>query len=141
MRDILSWTGSFPGFAPVHRSYKDWVERGEREVERWISLGKEEEKHSRLLAEIAFDKTVDTYIEYLTNNPEVKELVQSQSTGLATEVIEEVRERTVSADTFLEGLARSLLRREPRSHLPVPPANVRLNAASFRHPKQPENVK
>lgn len=95
---------------------------------RWVEVGRAEEARSRALARVAFDKTVDQYIEYLTTNPEVQELVQTQSTGLANEVIEEVRERTVSADSLLEGMARSFLRRLPRRALPPPPT-LRMIAA------------
>ena len=118
--------------APFRRRFESLAALGEREAQRWIALGRREEAHSRLLAKVAFDKTVDEYIEYLTHNPEVKDLVQMQSSGLANEVIEEVRERTVSADTFLEGLARSLLRRFPRRELPAPPPEVIARAAPPR---------
>jgi len=118
--------------APFRRRFESLAALGEREAQRWIALGREEEAHNRLLAKVAFDKAVDEYIEYLTQNPEVQELVQKQSSGLANEVIEEVRERTVSADTFLEGLARSLLRRFPRRELPAPPPEVIARAASSR---------
>jgi hypothetical protein len=127
-----------PLFSPFRGRLDRWAARGEREVRRWIALGREEEAHSRLLARVAFDKTVDEYIEYLTTNPEVKDLVQMQSTGLANEVIEEVRERTVSADTFLEGLARSLLHRLPRRQLPGPPSSLTARAAPSRHLSRPE---
>jgi 16S rRNA A1518/A1519 N6-dimethyltransferase RsmA/KsgA/DIM1 with predicted DNA glycosylase/AP lyase activity len=80
---------------------------------------------------------VDGYIDYLTTNPEVQELVQLQSTSLATEVVEEVRERSVSADTFLEGIARSLLRRVPRAFLPEPPPEVRSAAVHIHKSKTP----
>lgn len=123
---------------PLTRRYAHLVERGASEVERWIARGRREDRYSRTLAWVAFDKTVDEYIEYLTQNPEVKDLVQQQSSSLATEVIEEVRERTVSADTFLEGLARSLLRRLPRSRLPEPPPVVQQSAAPRLRARNPE---
>jgi hypothetical protein len=40
-------------------------------------------------------------------------------------VIEEVRERAVSTDKFLERLVRTLLRRPPREELPEPPEMLR----------------
>ena len=121
---------------PTRRRYNRLVARGQSEIERWVSIGQIEDARSRMLAEKGFDEVVDTYIEYLASNPELQELVQSQSTGLANEVVEEVRERTVSADTFLEGLARSLLRRLPRSALPEPPAALRTHATSLRPAKK-----
>ncbi|MCI0520725.1 MAG: hypothetical protein L0Z70_10795 [Chloroflexi bacterium] len=108
-------------FAPSRRRYQRLIARGEMEVARWVRVGRHEQARSQAVAAEAFDDVVDAFIEYLASNPELQDLVQAQSTGLANEVVEEVRERTVSADTFLEGLARSLLRRMPRSQMPEPP--------------------
>jgi hypothetical protein len=60
----------------------------------------------------------DVYITYLTQNPEqVQTLIQGQSKGLVSEVTDEVRARTVTADSFVETLARSVLRRGQREQL------------------------
>jgi hypothetical protein len=134
-RWAIPWTGPLKAIyhsqftAPVRTRFESLVARGEAETARWVKLGKAEDAHSRRLAQVAFDKSVDEYIEYLTSNPEVQELVQKQSTGLANEVIEEVRERTVSADNLLEGIARSLLHRVPRAALPEPSPALRQIAA------------
>jgi hypothetical protein len=57
----------------------------------------------------------DVYITYLTQNPEqVQTLVQGQSKGLVSEVTDEVRARTVTADNLVETVARSILRRGKR---------------------------
>jgi dihydroneopterin aldolase len=77
---------------------------------------------------VALTERVDKAIDYLTANEEVQELVQSQSAGLIDEVIEEARERTVSADNFLEAVVRSVLRRPPRWELPEPPQEVKQQA-------------
>ena len=126
--------------APVRRRYAALVQRGEEQVERWVALGREEEHHSRSLADAAIDDTIGQSIEYLTTNPGVQDLVEKQSTGLANEVISEVRERSVSADTLLEGLARNLFRLIPRPALPGPPPEVRHNALSFRPIKGKDKV-
>jgi hypothetical protein len=71
----------------------------------------------------------DRYIEYLRRNPEmVQELVSGQSSGLASELVEGVRARTVSADGVLEMIARSILRRPPLERLPGPPPAVQRRA-------------
>jgi hypothetical protein len=57
-------------------------------------------------------------IEILARSPALVALIQTQSTSLAGEVFEEVREHGVSGDRLLEGLARRLLRRPPRATLP-----------------------
>ena len=120
--------------SPAFNQFEKLVKRGEQQVGYWIELGRAEEKHGRVLAQRAMDETVDGSIKYLTGNQEIRELVETQSASLATEVVEEVRERTVSADTLLEGIARAVLRRLPRSVLPEPPIEVRRRAAPI-HPK------
>lgn len=57
-------------------------------------------------------------IETLAQSTALEELVQKQSSSIAGAIVEEVRERAVSADTVVEGLARRLLRRPSRSQLP-----------------------
>ena len=67
----------------------------------------------------------DTYIEYLNQHPDnVQTLIQGQSLGLAGQVMDGVRERTVTADTVAEMVARRLLRRAPRTELPSPPHEI-----------------
>jgi hypothetical protein len=126
---------------PVKRRFNNLVDRGEEEVQNLINYGKEEDIRCRMLAEQAVDDTVDGWIEYLTHNPEVRQLVEMQSASLATEVVEEVRERTVSADTLLESIARAMLRRVPRSALPEPPPEARARAYPLHpkslHPRKP----
>lgn len=63
----------------------------------------------------------DIYIGYLNQHPDnVQTLIQGQSLGLAGQVMDGVRERTVTADTVAEMVARRLLRRTPRTDLPLP---------------------
>lgn len=123
--------------APLHRQAVRLRERGEAEVQRWIELGRSEELHSRDLAHLALKRTVDQNIAYLAHNPALEELVETQSTGLANEVVEEVRERTVSADTFLEGLARALLHRTPRRQPPEVPEHIRKRADGLHATRKP----
>ncbi len=67
----------------------------------------------------------DTYIDYLNENPDsVQELVQGQSLNMATEMVEELRERSATADASLELLVRGLLRRPPREELSTPAPEV-----------------
>lgn len=72
----------------------------------------------------------DTYIDYLNEHPDaVQTLVSGQSLGIAGQVMDEVRERTVTADSVAEMLVRSLLRKKPRYELEEPPAAVQRRAA------------
>ena len=75
----------------------------------------------------------DRYIAYLNEHPDdVQNLVQGQAVGMATEVRDDVRTVTVTGDTFLETLARALLRRTPRADLPPPPPEVQHQAVPGR---------
>lgn len=82
----------------------------------------------------------DRYLDYLhDDNPEViQDLIQGQSLGLAGEIMDQVRERTVTADSLVETLTRAILRRTPRSDLPEPPDEIKNLAAPsplpFRRP-------
>lgn len=120
--------------SPFRRHFEMLVLRGQDEVDRWIEIGNQEEQRSQVLAKQVIQETLDSSIASLTNNPQIEELIETQSVSLANEIIEEVRERTVSADTFLESLARALLRRVPRSQLPIPAEIIRKRAAGL-HPK------
>lgn len=119
-------------FNPLLNSYDSLVARGEAEVSRWIETGRKESQHSRNLSQVALTETVNRVFEYLSENQEIRQLIQSQGTGLADEVLEEARERTVSADTYLEGVIRSMLRRRPRRELPEPSEAEKQQALTFR---------
>ena len=107
---------------PLHRRLDSAAERGQAEMVRWIQRGQLEEPVSRELARLAFGEIVDEFIEHLAENQEVKELVQQQGVGLANEMVGQVRERTFTADTLVERIARAITRRSPR--LEPPPADL-----------------
>lgn len=94
--------------------------RGQTRVARWIEDGRAVEPTSRALARMTYSEIIDDFINHLAENPEVQALVTKQSLGLASEVRDEVRERTVTADNVVESLVRRILRREPRASLPEP---------------------
>lgn len=133
---LLEPLNRLPGAKSLQHGFNRLVVRGEMEVASWIKTGEEEEPQSRALAKMAWSDSTEDSIDFLATHPSVQELVQTQSTGLANEVIEEVRERTVSADTFLEGIARSILRKAPRAALPEPPPEVQSKATSLRSPQE-----
>lgn len=119
-------------FSPIRSRVDKLAQRGQNVVDRWVEVGRKEEKRSRDLANQVLTEQVDNSIQYLTSNPEVQELVQSQSVGLIGEIVEETRERTVSADYFIEAWARTLLRRPMRSELPEPPQELKTRANPYR---------
>lgn len=102
---------------PIRRKFDALENHGQATIDRWQALGRAETALSVRLVEKIVNDRVDTAINYLAANAEVQELVQSQSVGLVDEVIEEARERSVSADYYLETLIRSIFRKPPRSSL------------------------
>ena len=111
--------------APFMRQFNQLAQRGQYEIDVWRERGKREERVSRKIVLSAIDQGIDQTVNLLADKPEIQELVQSQSASLAAEVIEEIRERTVSSDNYLESIARSMLRRPPRSELPEPGPEIR----------------
>lgn len=75
----------------------------------------------------------DIYIDYLNDHPTpVQTLVQGQSLSLAGQLRDEVRERTVTGDSLVDAIVRSVLRLKPRDELPPPPEDVQRRAESGR---------
>ena len=116
---------------PFRRRYEELVLRGQREVNRWVDSGQTEDTRSRQFAQTTLEKSFDKSIDYLTTNEEIKELIETQSVSLASEVVEEIRERAVSADMLLERIIRIFLRLTPRAKLPSPPPQVMEQARPF----------
>jgi hypothetical protein len=117
---------------PLRDRIETLAERGQEQVDRWVENGRIEEQRSRDLAQRTFTGQVDEAINYLTSDEEVQELVQSQGVGLVGEILEETRERSLSADSLLEEIVRSMFRRPPRTELPPPAPEVQVQAVSFR---------
>jgi hypothetical protein len=131
--------GRLPVIGPLSKSiglqYDALQKRGEDRLKRWIAIGQREEARSRVVADQVFNRIVDDFIDYLGDKPEVQELIAGQTTGLAGEVLNEVRERTVSGDSFLEGIVRAVLRKAPRAELPPPSTEIRQSAVKV--PERP----
>lgn len=77
----------------------------------------------------------DDYITYLNAHPEqVQNLIQGQTIGMTTEIMNEVRERAVTADSTIEMIVRRILGRKQRDELPLPPPEVQRHADVARLP-------
>lgn len=111
-------------FKPLRRRFDRLANRGEDSLARWIADGRRQEQPSRDLARRTYTEVLDEFIDRLAENPELQDLITQQSIGVASEVRDEVRERTVTGDSLVEGLVRRILRRSPRKELPGPPPQV-----------------
>jgi len=138
-RPVESLLNRLPIVSSLNKSlgqqYNALQRRGEKRLQRWIAIGQREEARSRVLADQTANQIVDDFINYLGDKPEVQQLITGQTTGLVGEVLSEVRERTVSGDSLLEGIVRSVLRKAPRAELPPPPTEIRQSAVKV--PERP----
>ncbi len=126
---VLNPVLSSRALSPVRGPFESLVERGQAQVDHWRELGRTEEARSRALAQDATEQLIDTSVDTVSHDPRVQifvqEFIQQQSMGMVDEAIEEVRERTVTADMLLERPVRSILRRRPRESLPAPTELIR----------------
>ena len=90
---------------PVRRRFHQYQARGEAIVDRWAETGRREEARSRAVAEASLGTFMQRSVNDLTQSEQVQvlvqQVVQSQSTGLIEEILEEIRERMVSLDVAL----------------------------------------
>lgn len=115
--------------APARQQFDAYVERGEEQVRYWQALGRREEQYSRLMTRTAVVATVESTVAEVTENPQVVQLVQAQSVGILTEVLEEFRERVVALDILLRRFFGRFVGRAPKAveDMAMPPDYVREN--------------
>ena len=117
---------------PIRRGFDQLVTNGEELVESWIDTGRVREKESRSMARQAAAILVDDFLEYLSTNEGVQELVQEQGISMTGEALAEMRKRSANADEFAEQIFQIILRRRsqpekqidrPDGSTSVPPEN------------------
>jgi len=116
-------------FGPFRRRFDGLVTRGEQSVERWQRMGEAETQQGQEILELATLSTVNTSIDYVTHQPEVVDLVMTQSTSATGRMLVYLRSIFVSVDMVIEGWLRSLARLKPRQQLQIPSEEVRQGAA------------
>jgi uncharacterized RDD family membrane protein YckC len=120
---------------PFRNSFDTLEDRGRSQVDNWIDVGRSEDVRNRTVAQSAINQVAGESMDEIIANPRIQlfiqEIVEAQSLGIVDEGIEEMRERTVTADMVLERPVRSLFRRAPRSDIPPPD----LEAAHLRRPQ------
>jgi hypothetical protein len=119
---------------PLDRALEQLTTRSQQQVDDWIALGQAHEPGARRMARDVYKQIVDDFIGHLAENQELANLVQEQGVSLASEAVDEIRSRTVSADAMAEGLVRHLLRRRSRRELPPPPEELRQAVEDINKP-------
>ncbi|HID35642.1 MAG TPA: hypothetical protein EYP25_13950 [Anaerolineae bacterium] len=92
------------------------------QVSKYLAYAMEHPEELEALVQLIGDQ----YLDYLKEeNPEaLQAIIQGQSVSLAGEITDELRARTVTADSVVEMFVRSILRRPARQELPLPPPEV-----------------
>jgi hypothetical protein len=67
----------------------------------------------RMLDRVLASEQLDRVVAQIAESDEVRDALRQQSAGMADEVTDELRSRTIAADARLERFARSLIRRRP----------------------------
>jgi len=97
------------------------------------------------LANTLVEAQADQYLQHVQENPELMQaLIQDQSLGMAAELMDEVRERTVTADTIIERFVRGIFRKQPRTSETSPEvrrlAERTMGSAPSTNPQLPEEI-
>ena len=117
-------------FDPLRVRLDEMRFRAMETVDRWADRGWAEEQQGRRMAQQAVAGVIDELLDYMAQNPEVRHLIEEQGMGMAETAVDEVRERTASADMWIERIAHNLL------HRPVsgPSRNQRMAPRRQRQP-------
>jgi hypothetical protein len=108
---------------PLRARFEEVVYRATMTVDRWADRGRMEEQQSWDMAQEAVVSVIDELLDYMARNPEVRELIEQQGLSMAETAVDEVRERTATADMWIERIARGLLHR-PAGENPAQPAAI-----------------
>lgn len=123
-------------FSPARRGASAFTRRLDARIAELVRIGRSQEFAGRVMAEHALEDSVDWLMNYIAQNPDIRNLVQQQAIGFSEEITVGVRERAITSDNVIDGLLRKLLRRTPRSDLPGPPEEVQQHAKTMRRLQQ-----
>lgn len=110
---------------PVRRPFDRLIDWLVSEGQQSLAEGRIAEQDGRILADQIVNQVIDEFIEHISDNPSLANLVSEQigqqSATMTSTVVENARSVTVAGDNLLERLARRVLGRAPRSNLPPSP--------------------
>jgi hypothetical protein len=81
--------------------------------ERLVLRAAQSDVVDRLLDRVLASEQLDRVVSQIAESDEVRDALRAQSQGMADEVTDELRSRTIAADLLLERFARSVIRRRP----------------------------
>jgi hypothetical protein len=128
LRLPLDWFGIS---ASTNQWLADMDERLRVDLEHLEQVGENEAQPSRMLGRVAIQRIYSAVIDDLSEDQKIKDLIAGQSIGITEEVIEEVRERSVSFDLIADQLVRRILRLK---HSEPGPAQPNRGGSTETHP-------
>ncbi len=121
---------------PLRIRLDEMLYRATATVDRWTDRGWIEEQHSRRMAREAAAGVIDELLDYMAQNPEVRQLIEEQGMSMAETAVDEVRERTATADMWIERIARGLLHRPVSEKSTRPEGDASATPTDVTHPAQ-----
>ena len=110
-------------FRPLRYGIDRVAEARDQQIDRWVEAGRELDSGSRAVAAVSLDRAAQETVEVVTVEPHVQALVQeivaAQGTGIAEEMLKEVREHAVSLDLGIDR-AWATLRGRPKPNIALP---------------------
>lgn len=86
-----------------------------------IAEGRSVEGRDRMLAELTVNDLVSGVIDYVSDNPQLADLISQQGLGMASTIMDNGRQVGAKTDSAAENLVRKIFRRKPRAELPPSP--------------------
>jgi hypothetical protein len=83
--------------------------------ERMVLSVFESELFDRMVDWVLASEQLDRIVTQIAESDEVRNALRQQSAGMADDVTDELRSRTIAADALLERFARSVIRRQQRT--------------------------
>jgi hypothetical protein len=100
-----------PGAGLARRRYDRARARVAAQLVRWAEEGAREELAGRRLAHLATPSFFELAVARLADSPELKLVIEEQSSGLAASSVAELRDRSEHADRAIERVVRRVFRR------------------------------
>lgn len=109
--------------APLQRPLRSLSRQMHSDLAQLIGRGRVEEGMSRVMASELGDELVTVILNYLSDKPEVRRLIQEQGVSLVGEVVDEMRDQSAAVDDYVESFVRRLFNQAPRQSSPPPDSN------------------
>jgi uncharacterized RDD family membrane protein YckC len=111
-------------FSPLRHGVDRLTEAGNQQIDRWVQVGKTLDTGSRAVAEVSLGRAAQDSVGLMTGGePHVQALIQEiiagQGTSITKEIIDEVREHSLSLDMRVDK-AWATLRRRQRAEVAAP---------------------